>query len=544
MAKAQVRIDYSIGSLVEAWSRRRFYAFATVLNLATLAVAFFVSPWFFLLYVVFVPLTVLGILDSVQTRHTVLRNFPLLGRLRYLLESVRPEIRQYFVESDSEDLPFSREKRSLVFQRAKGQLDTRPFGTLRDVNAVGYEWINHSLAPVVPKDEAARFTIGGTSCKKPYSSSLLNVSAMSFGALSKNAILALNTGAKRGGFAHNTGEGGISPYHLEPGGDLIWQIGTGYFGCRRGDGRFDEALFREKCALPSVRMIELKLSQGAKPAHGGILPAAKITREIAAIRHVPLGQDVNSPPAHSAFSGPHGLMMFVQKLRELSGGLPVGFKLCVGRPREWFAIVKAMLETEIVPDFITVDGGEGGTGAAPLEFINSVGMPLGDGLALVHGALEGAELRAKIKVIATGKVTSGFDILRHIAMGADGCNAARAMMFALGCIQALKCNTNKCPTGVATSDPNLMDGLVVAPKAERVYSYHKKTVHSFLEMLGAAGLGHPDALSGDHIVRRVGAGKIKSLGNIYPSFTPGCLLAGECPSVYWEDWQRASAKEF
>jgi glutamate synthase domain-containing protein 2 len=539
----KVQIDQAIGSMVESWNRRRFYTLSAFLLALVLGLAFW-TRWAFLALLVLVPLIAMGISDARQSRHTILRNFPLLGRLRYFFESLRPEIRQYFVESDSEDLPFSREKRSLVFQRAKGQVDTRPFGTLRDVNAIGYEWVNHSLMPVHPAPEAGRYIIGGASTKKPYSSSLLNVSAMSFGALSKNAILALNDGARRGGFAHNTGEGGLSPYHLEPGGDLIWQIGTGYFGCRNRDGTFDSELFKDKCTQPSIKMIELKLSQGAKPAHGGILPAAKITEEIAAIRHVPLGKDVNSPPAHSAFQGPRGLILFLQSLRELSGGLPVGFKLCVGRPREWFAIVRAMHETGVYPDFITVDGGEGGTGAAPLEFINSVGMPLGDGLALVHGALVGVGIRRDIRVIASGKVTNGFDILRHIAIGADGCNSARAMMFALGCIQALKCNTNKCPTGVATSDPKLVYGLVPEQKAARVHSFHQKTVQSFLEMLGAAGLTHPDELCADHVVRRVDAGRIKSLAELYPRFEPGCLLSGECPETYRDEWLRSSSAHF
>lgn len=539
----KVQIDQGIGSMVESWNRRRFYLLSAVLVAINLGLVAW-TRWALLGFLVLGPLIAMGISDARQERHTILRNFPLLGRLRYFLESVRPEVRQYFVESDSDDLPFSREKRSLVFQRAKGQVDTRPFGTLRDVNGVGYEWVNHSLVPKHPAPEAARLVIGGARALKPYSSSLLNVSAMSFGALSKNAILALNDGARRGGFAHNTGEGGLSPYHLEPGGDLIWQIGTGYFGCRNHDGSFDPALFRVKCSLPSVKMIELKLSQGAKPAHGGILPAAKITQEIAEIRSVPLGKDVNSPPAHSAFVGPGGLVQFIQTLRELSGGLPIGFKLCVGRPREWFAIVRAMHETGLYPDFITVDGGEGGTGAAPLEFINSVGMPLGDGLALVHGSLVGLGIRNEVRVIATGKVTSGFDILRHIAIGADGCNSARAMMFALGCIQALKCNTNKCPTGVATSDPALMYGLVPEQKAARVQSFHQKTVQSFLELLGAAGLEHPDDLIADHVVRRVDAGRVQSLAELYPRFEAGCLLAGECPEAYRDEWRRSSATRF
>lgn len=539
----KVQIDHTIGSVVESWSRRKFYISSAVALGVALALVL-LNRWFLLLFVVLLPVVLLGVSDVRQTRHTILRNFPLLGRIRYFLESLRPEIRQYFVESDSEELPFSREKRSLVFQRAKGQLDTRPFGTLRDVNAIGYEWINHSLAPLHPESNAGRFLIGGASCKKPYSSSLLNVSAMSYGSLSKNAILALNEGAKRGNFAHNTGEGGISPYHLEPGGDLIWQIGTGYFGCRTVDGHFDPVLFQDKSQGPSIKLVELKLSQGAKPAHGGILPASKLTQEIATIRHVRLGEDVNSPPRHSAFDGPVGLLEFIERLKELSGGLPVGFKLCVGRPREWFSIVKAMLKTGITPDFITVDGGEGGTGAAPLEFANSVGMPLGDGLALVHGSLVGVGLRGKVRVVASGKVTSGFDILRNIAIGADGCNSARAMMFALGCIQALKCNSNKCPTGVATTDPNLVHGLVPGEKAARVHGFHARTVRSFLELLGAAGLDHPDHLTGEHVVRRVGPGEQRSLSDLYPHFEPGCLLAGEAPRAYALEWEQALADQF
>jgi glutamate synthase domain-containing protein 2 len=542
--EVKVHIDYAIGSMVESWSRRRFYIVSgvTLCCLALLALVW--SPWVLSALAVVLPLIVMGVRDAAQERHTVLRNFPVLGRLRYFMESLRPEIRQYFVESDSDDTPFSREKRSLVFQRAKGQVDTRPFGTFRDVNAVSYEWVNHSLMPVHPSPDAARFSIGGSATKKPYSCSLLNVSAMSFGALSKNAVLALNRGAKLGGFAHNTGEGGISPYHTEPGGDLIWQIGTGYFGCRAQDGSFDPGAFRERCASANIRMVEIKLSQGAKPAHGGILPAAKITAEIAAIRNVPLGKDVNSPPAHRAFSDPHGLLRFVQSLRELSDGLPVGFKLCVGRPREWFAIVRAMAEGGIYPDFITVDGGEGGTGAAPPEFSNSVGMPLADGLSLVHGSLVGMGIRKEIKIIASGKVTNGFDILRLLALGADGCNSARAMMFALGCIQALKCNTNKCPTGVATSDPALVHGLVPEQKADRVRSFHEKTVKSFLEILGAAGLSHPDQLDAGHVVRRIDAGRVVSLGDIYPRFEPGGLLVGDCPETYREDWRRSVAAHF
>ncbi|MBL8610411.1 MAG: FMN-binding glutamate synthase family protein [Myxococcales bacterium] len=439
----------------------------------------------------FVPVGVviaLGVYDLFQEKHAIRRNFPFVGRFRYWLEIIRPEVHQYFVESNASGRPFSRELRSLVYQRAKNVTDTLPFGTERDVYQVGYEWMNHSLRALHPPDEAPRVVIGGPDCKQPYASSVLNVSAMSYGSLSKNAILALNGGAKLGGFAHNTGEGGLSPHHLEPGGDIVWQIGTGYFGCRDAEGRFDPGRFAEKSAIEQVKMIELKLSQGAKPGHGGILPARKVTPEIAAIRHVPLGQDVLSPPTHTAFTTPLELCELVGKLRELSKGKPVGFKLCIGKRREVFAICKAMLETGILPDFITVDGGEGGTGAAPLEFSNVLGTPLNEGLVFLHNALVGTGLRDKIKIVASGRVVTGFDIAHKIAIGADLCASARAMMFALGCIQAQKCNTNECPTGVATQDPDLVAGLVVGDKAKRVYNFHRNTVRAFVELISASGV--------------------------------------------------------
>ena len=501
-------------------------------------------------FVVIGPLILLGIHDSYQRSHAVIRNFPVIGRARYWMEAIRPEIQQYFVESDTSGRPFSRELRSVVYQRAKGATDTRPFGTIRDLDAVGSEWIAHSLAPKHPPEQEPRILIGEGRCERPYAASMLNVSAMSFGSLSKNAVLALNGGAKLGGFAHNTGEGGLSPYHLQPGGDLIWQIGTGYFGCRTPDGNFDPDEFARKAEHESVKMIEIKLSQGAKPGHGGILPGAKVTAEIAQIRGVPMGQDVISPPYHQAFSTPKGLLDFIVQLRELSGGKPIGFKLCVGQPSEFLSICKAMVQTGVVPDFITVDGAEGGTGAAPMEFSNAIGMPLTDGLLLVHNALLGCDLRSKIRVICSGKIVTGFHMVQRLAIGADLCNSARAMMFALGCIQALKCNTNHCPVGVTTQDPDLVRGLDVVGKTRRVFNYHRSTVNSFLEILGAAGLSHPDELHPRHIQRRVSPTQVQDYGRIYQCFEPGALLSSSPPATsptcaaISEAWAAASPERF
>ncbi|MFM8767253.1 MAG: FMN-binding glutamate synthase family protein, partial [Rubrivivax sp.] len=420
-------------------------------------------------------LTALGIHDLAQTRHAILRNYPVIGHLRFLLEFIRPEIRQYFIESDRDAIPFSRQQRALVYQRAKGVSDKRPFGTQLDVHEEGYEWINHSLAPTHIASHDFRVTIGqgGTSCTQPYAASLFNLSAMSFGALSANAILALNAGAKKGGFAHDTGEGSISVHHRAHGGDLIWEIGSGYFGCRDEQGRFSEARFVENALDAQVKMIEIKLSQGAKPGHGGVLPGPKVTPEIAQARGVPVGTDCVSPAAHSAFSTPREMMEFIERLRQLSGGKPVGFKLCIGHPWEWFGICKAMLETGLLPDFIVVDGAEGGTGAAPLEFTDHIGSPVQEGLLLVHNTLTGLDLRSRIRIGSAGKVISAFDIARMRALGADWCNSARGFMFALGCIQAQTCHTGHCPTGVTTQDPARQRALVVPDKAERVYRFHQ-----------------------------------------------------------------------
>jgi glutamate synthase domain-containing protein 2 len=486
------------------------------------------------------PLVILGYVDLFQKKQTIRRNFPVIGNFRYLFELVRPEINQYFVESNIDGKPFSRERRSLIYQRSKGVTDTVPFGTQQDVYASNYEWVNHSIAPKPYLHEAPRVKIGGKDCKQPYLASMFNVSAMSYGSLSRTAILALNKGAKIGGFYHNTGEGGLSPYHLEPGGDLCWQIGTGYFSARGPDGKFSEEKFRKRAVLPQVKMIEIKLSQGAKPGHGGILPASKVTKEISEIRDVPIGEDVISPPGHSAFDSPEGLLQFVKRLRDLSDGKPVGFKLCVGKKREFFSIVKAMLKTGIYPDFITVDGAEGGTGAAPLEFSNSVGTPLSEGLVFVHNALVGAGVRDEIRIIASGHVTSGFALLTKMALGADICNSARGMLFALGCIQALRCNNNTCPTGIATQDPALYKGLDVGDKSVRVAHFHKATVHSFLEVLAASGLAHPRDIRPWHIQRRVSPSEVQHYGQIFDFIAPGALLNASPPHTYARAWTQAS----
>jgi glutamate synthase domain-containing protein 2 len=464
------------------------------------------------------PIIFMGCIDIFQTKHAIKRNFPVLGRLRYLLESIRPEIMQYFVETDTEGRPINRIFRNLVYQRAKKVNDTTPFGTQMDVYRSGYEWMDHSIYAINSSklDESPRVMVGGPDCKQPYSASILNISAMSFGSLSKNAVLALNTGAKMGGFAHNTGEGGISPYHKQPGGDLIWQIGTGYFGCRTKDGKFNPDTFKKNAAGDSVKMIEIKISQGAKPGHGGILPAIKNTEEIAAIRHVEPHTAVHSPPAHLAFHDPESLVQFVKQLRDLSNGKPVGFKLCVGKKQEFIDICHAMNASQIYPDFITIDGGEGGTGAAPVEFSNSMGMPLRDGLAFAYDTLIELGLKDKIKIIASGKIISSFQMAKALALGADMCNSARAMMMAVGCIQALQCNSNTCPTGVATQNKSLMKGLVVKDKAERVASYHLETVKSFIELIGAAGIKSPGELNRKHINRRVNMNSVLRYDEIYP----------------------------
>ena len=489
-------------------------------------------------------LAVLGTWDLLQKRSTLRRNYPVLAHFRYGLESIGPEIRQYFVQSDLEDVPFSRQQRALVYRRSKNEMDTVPFGTLRSAYAVDYEWINHSLAPTTIAHQDFRVLIG-PDCAKPYSASVFNISAMSFGSLSANAVRALNEGARRGGFHHDTGEGSISPYHREMGGDLVWEIGSGYFGCRNEDGTFSEERFIASATQAQVKMIEIKLSQGAKPGHGGVLPAAKVSPEIAATRGVPMGVDCISPSRHSAFSTPIELLRFVGRLRELSGGKPVGFKLAIGHPWEWFGIAKAMHETGLLPDFIVVDGAEGGTGAAPSEFVDHVGVPMQEALLLVHNTLVGLDLRDRIRIGAAGKITSAFDIARTIALGADWCNAGRGFMFALGCIQSLSCHSDTCPTGIATQDPSRWRHLDPADKASRVHNYHHHTLHALMELLCAAGLNDPSELGPEHILRRVSAVEIRSLASLYRYLEPGELLRAVPDHAVFQDfWADARSDSF
>lgn len=511
--------------------RRIFFLFLIGTAVINIGGYFFVPEVLYSL-ILLGPISLIGINDVMQKRQTLRRNFPVLANMRYILESIRPEISQYFIETDMAGRPLNRIERSVVYERSKKVRDTVPFGTQLNVYEVGYEWVNHSLKPIHIEPSDFRVNVGGPQCTKPYNASRLNISAMSFGSLSKNAILALSGGANKGHFAHNTGEGAISPYHLEGGADLIWQIGTGYFGCRTPDGQFNPETFQKRAKMDAVKMIEIKLSQGAKPGHGGILPGGKVTPEIAEIRDVEVGKDVNSPPGHNAFDTPLEMMAFVKQLRDLSGGKPVGIKLCVGRQIEVISIIKAMVETGIYPDFVTVDGGEGGTGAAPLEFSNHIGSPLIEGLIFVQNVLIGFDLRKHIRVIASGKVITGFDMVKRLALGADMCNAARAMMLALGCIQALQCNSNECPTGVATQKPEFYKGLDVPSKTERVFNYHQETLRSVCEMIGAMGLDTPDRLFPGHLMRRTGLNETKSYAELYQFLRPGDLLKETVPAEY------------
>ena len=497
-------------------ARPLFITISFVTLSAIVLTSLFWSPILYSIIVV-LPILFIGILDILQNKHAIRKNFPVIGQLRYLLEHFRPEIMQYFVETDTEGTPINRIFRSLIYQRAKNMSDTTPFGTKLDLYKTGYEVMAHSMYPKNSHqiNQNPRTVIGNFQCAQPYSSSILNVSAMSFGSLSQNAILALNKGAKLGGFAHNTGEGGLSPYHLEPGGDIIWQIGTAYFGCRTDNGGFCAETFSQQAALPQVKMIEIKLSQGAKPGHGGILPASKNTLEIAKIRHVKPFTEVHSPSSHTAFTGPDGLVHFIQQLRELSQGKPIGFKLCIGRTDEFREVCEAMVKHQIFPDFITIDGGEGGTGAAPVEFSNSLGLPLREGLAFVDSTLKELGIRKHIKLIASGKLFTSFHMARAFALGADVCNSARAMMLALGCIQALECNKDTCPVGVATQNKTLMKGLHVGDKAERVKNFHNNTIKNFVELIATAGLESHDDITRKHIIHRRGPNDLVTYAELY-----------------------------
>jgi glutamate synthase domain-containing protein 2 len=528
----------------------RYTAFMCCLLLAALGLWNLQSapgaPWPLAMLALGCGLSLIGIHDLLQTRRAVLRNYPVIGHIRYLVESIRPEIRQYLLEADDDKLPFSRAQRSLVYQRAKNEPSDKPFGTLSDVYRDGYEFISHSMRPQPEaRPEQLRVLVGGEQCRQPYSASLLNISALSFGAMSANAIRALNRGAQLGGFAHDTGEGSISPYHREFGGDLIWELGSGYFGCRDARGRFDPVRYAEQATSPQVKMIEIKLSQGAKPGHGGILPGAKVTAEIAATRGVTVGVDCVSPAAHSAFDSPTGLLEFVASLREKSGGKPVGFKLCIGHAWEFMGIVKAMLATGITPDFIVIDGKEGGTGAAPVEFTNHIGMPMREGLLFAHNTLVGAGLRHRLRLAASGKIVSAFDIACVLALGADWSNSARAFMFAVGCIQSQSCNTNKCPTGVATQDALRQRALDVGDKSERVRNFHRSTLKALAQILAAAGLSEPAQLRPLHLVRRISPTRVQLFSQAHVFLQPGELLSGATPHhFYAESWRLARADHF
>jgi len=499
---------------------------------------------FLLLSLLCVAATAVGVWDMIQSGHSLKRNYPILANIRFFLEKIRPEIRQYFLESETDGTPFNRAKRSVVYQRAKGQLDKRPFGTQQDIYASNYEWINHSIAPRPPESHNFRIVVGGPDCRQPYSLSLLNISAMSFGALSANAIRSLNKGAKLGGFAHDTGEGGFSKYHREFGGDIIWELGSGYFGCRNEDGSFCAERFEQAARDPQIKMIEIKLSQGAKPGHGGVLPAPKVSPEIAAARGVPIGLDCISPARHSAFATPVEMVHFIARLRELAAGKPVGFKLCIGHPWEFMAICKAMLETGIRADFIVIDGKEGGTGASPLEFADHIGTPLREGLIFAHNTLTGAGLRDTVRLGASGRIITGFDMARVLALGADWCNIARGFMFALGCVQAQTCHTDRCPSGVATQNQLRQRAIVVETKAERVARFHHNTLAALGELVGAAGLGHPNELRPQHILKRVSASEVKSFAEVYKFLGPRELIVGTHDPHYAQQWAMADHRHF
>ena len=525
---------------------RRAFVYSAFTTIILTGLVYLIWPPILWALVIILPVVLIGIYDMHQTGHALWRTFPVIGRGRWFMEFLRPFLRQYFFESEIDGTPINRMFRSVVYQRAKGELDTVPYGTKVDTQRVGYEWIGHSMAAKHIDEEKPdpRIMIGGPQCLKPYSASIFNISAMSFGSLSNQAIKALNKGAKLGGFSHNTGEGSVSAHHLEYGGDLVWQIGTGYFGCRDKKGNFCPDSFKKMAIKDSIKMVEIKISQGAKPGHGGILPANKNTVEIASIRSVEVGTRVDSPPAHSAFSTPIEMMDFIQQLRSLSEGKPIGFKLCIGRKSEFFALCKAMLKTGIKPDFITVDGGEGGTGAAPLEYSNSVGMPLREALSFVSDTLIGFGIKSDIKIIASGKVFTGFHLVKNIALGADACNSARGMMLSLGCVQSLICNTNECPVGVATQDPTLVAGIVVKDKAKRVMGFHDATVKSAMEIVASSGLDHPDQLSRTHIFRRVSETNIKRYDEIYPYPIMGCLAKADIPDRFVQEMSESTAESF
>jgi glutamate synthase domain-containing protein 2 len=500
------------------------------------------GPGWWVLVAVLLLLLAVGCYDLVQRKHSILRNYPVLGHMRFLMEDIRPELQQYFIERNYDGRPFDRNTRSSIYQRAKGLKEEQPFGTERDVDEPGYEYLVHSTKPVDVPEAEPRVSIGGPHCTQPYSMALMNVSAMSFGALSANAIAALNSGARLGGFAHDTGEGGLSKYHRQ-GGDLVWEIGSGYFGARTEDGDFDPARFRDTSADDQVKMVSLKLSQGAKPGIGGVLPGAKVTREIAEARGVPAGEKCVSPSYHQVFSTPRELVLFVARMRELAGGKPAGFKLCLGSRIDFLAICKAMLAEGETPDFVVVDGGEGGTGAAPLEYEDHIGTPLTEGLMTVHNALVGVGLRDRVRIGASGKVATGIDVVKRMVQGADYTNSARAMMMAVGCIQAQTCHTNTCPVGVATQDPKRMRALDVGDKTQRVVHYQRQTVAQAQQVLASMGLTGADQLRPSMLRRRVDHERVLSYADMFDHLAPGELLHS-APAGWRPDWELADPDTF
>jgi glutamate synthase domain-containing protein 2 len=525
-------------------SAARFARFLIPMVLMALALAAAMAPGWRWALIGLGPLIALAAWDFFQPRHTLRRNYPLIARIRWLFEDLRPYLRSYIVESDLDGRPFNHDQRALIYARAKGELDAHPFGTELDVYSDEYEWLAHSIAPNAAAPDQWRVKVGGPQCAKPYDASLLNISAMSFGSLSAAAVLALNKGAAAGGFYHDTGEGGLSRYHREHGGDLVWEIGSGYFGCNDGKGVFDPARFSDKVQTDQVRMIEIKLSQGAKPGHGGVLPAAKVTAEIAETRGVPMGVDCISPAAHSTFSTPIELVEWAARLRDLAGGKPVGIKLCVGQPHELFAVMKAMRETGVRLDYIVIDGAEGGTGAAPVELSNSVGMPLREGLIMARDALVGCSLKTDVRLAAAGKIHSGAGMAMAMGLGADWCNAARGFMFALGCVQSMRCHTDTCPTGVTTQDPTRQRGLVVEDKAARVASFHRHTLMGLREIVVAMGLDDPWSIRPNDIRERVSSALARSMDRIHPGLEDGELLAEPGATPYALAWAAARADSF
>ncbi|TGY88138.1 FMN-binding glutamate synthase family protein [Marinicauda algicola] len=525
--------------------KSRYLPWLAAILLAALSIAATIawSGWWMIGVVFFGTGALLGLFDQFQAAHTLWRNYPALARIRWVSEALRPFVRSYFVESETDGRPFHQEERALVYRRSKNIEGLEPFGSKSDFRYTEIEWIQHSIAARTGENAKRRLTIGGSDCKQPYDASIFNVSAMSFGAIGARATEALNKGAKAGNFAQDTGEGGISRHHRH-GGDLIWEIGSGYFGCRTKDGGFDPQKFQDRASSDQVKMIEIKLSQGAKPGHGGVLPGEKVTQEIAEARGVPAGQDCISPPSHSAFSNPIEMMEFIARLRELSGGKPVGFKLCVGKRSEMLALAKAMLETKILPDFIVVDGIEGGTGAAPTEFIDDIGSPMRNGLLVVRDALTGTGLRERVKIGAAGKIITGARFAKTLALGADWVNSARGFMFALGCVQSMRCHTNRCPTGITTQDRDRQRGLVIEDKVPRVVNFHRNTIDALIQVCAAAGCEDPKDIHPEQIMRRWGADKASAFSELYPVLEPGQLLDEPEATIYAEEWKAARADSF